>query len=198
MDDLFVLKDIEQVRAVADPLRQRILEMLIEASLTTKQVAQQLKEQPTRLYHHVDILEAAGLIKLVETKPKRGTVEKYYRSVARSFTVDRDLFAARPQSDENVRAWLDVFSGMFETTLTELRESVAAKLIQRDDPKHEARLSRNTFRASPAQIARLNEKIQQLIDECEEIDSEDGEVAYGLTIAFYPIVSPKSRKGKQE
>ena len=48
-------------------------------------MADRLGEKPTKLYHHVDTLEAAGLIKLVKTKRKRGTVEKYFEAVAERF-----------------------------------------------------------------------------------------------------------------
>ena len=51
-----------QIKALANPLRQQILELMIEAPITTKQVADRLGEKPTKLYHHVDTLEAAGLI----------------------------------------------------------------------------------------------------------------------------------------
>jgi DNA-binding transcriptional ArsR family regulator len=197
MPDVFVLNDIEQIRAMADPLRQRIVEALIEASLTTKQVAQQLKEQPTKLYHHVELLEKAGIIKLVETRPKRGTVEKYYRAVAQSFTVDRDLFSNRPESDETAKTLLSIVGGMFETTLAEMRESLAAKLL-RPGKKTPSRMTRNIIRTTPANIEKFNQKLAALIDECDVLDSEDGEVAYGLTVAFYPIVSAKSKKGKKK
>jgi len=42
------------------------------------QVAAQLGEPPTRLYHHVNALERAGVLKLVDTRQVRGTTEKYF------------------------------------------------------------------------------------------------------------------------
>lgn len=42
-------------------------------------------EAPRNLYHHVHRLHAAGLIRLVRTEPRRGTVEKFYRAVAKVF-----------------------------------------------------------------------------------------------------------------
>ena len=37
----------------------------------------------------MDALERAGLVQLTRTQPKRGTIEKYYRSVARTFEAPR-------------------------------------------------------------------------------------------------------------
>lgn len=197
MNDIFVLNDIEQVRAMADPLRQRIVETLIEAPMTTKQVAQHLKEQPTKLYHHVELLEKAGIIELVETRPKRGTVEKYYRAVAQSFTVDRDLFTSRTEGDETAKSLISIVGSMFESTLAEMRESITAKLL-RPGKKTPSRMTRNIIRTTPANIEKLNQKITAIIEECDVLDSEEGEVAYGLTVAFYPIVSAKAKKGKKK
>ena len=82
MDSSHSLENLNQIKALAHPLRQQILELMIEAPITTKQVADRLGEKPTKLYHHVDTLEVAGLIKLVKTRRKRGTIEKYYEAVA--------------------------------------------------------------------------------------------------------------------
>ena len=64
----------------------RLLEALVLEPRTTKQVAEALGEKPTKLYHHVDALEKVGLIRLIRTQRNRGTLEKYYQSVARSFS----------------------------------------------------------------------------------------------------------------
>ena len=82
--EIYTLKDLDQVKVLADPLRIRILEALLEER-TTKQVADLLGEKPTKLYHHVDALEKVGLIALSRTRQNRGTVEKYYLAVARTF-----------------------------------------------------------------------------------------------------------------
>lgn len=67
-EGFFALQELDQLKALADPLRQRILQALCQEPMTTKQVAQQLGEKPTRLYHHVSTLEQAGLIQIVETR----------------------------------------------------------------------------------------------------------------------------------
>jgi DNA-binding transcriptional ArsR family regulator len=84
---------LDQVRALADPLRLRIVEALIEDARSPKQVADLLGRKPTSLYHHVRVLEAAGLIRQTGTQRKRGTVEGYYRAVYRELRVDPALFS---------------------------------------------------------------------------------------------------------
>ncbi|MGH8246495.1 MAG: ArsR/SmtB family transcription factor [Gammaproteobacteria bacterium] len=148
MEEWFLLKSLAQVKAVADPLRQRILEVLRDEPMTTKQVALKLREKPTKLYHHVEILEQAGLIRLVRTKPNRGTVEKYFQVVARHFQVDRQLFAGRPQTEEAIQIIEGVFTGALQATEIELRESLAARLIQPGDKDERPQLSRLAVRGA--------------------------------------------------
>src|SRR5438128_4537285 len=75
---------VAEMRALAHPLRLRIIELFAEAPRTTKQVAELLGQPPTRLYHHVAALERAGLLRLVETRQNRGTTEKWYEAAART------------------------------------------------------------------------------------------------------------------
>jgi DNA-binding transcriptional ArsR family regulator len=82
--DSYRISDLEQVKALAHPLRMRIIEALAASEpMTTKQVAESLGEKPTRLYHHVDLLEKTGLIRLTHTRQNRGTTEKYFEAIAR-------------------------------------------------------------------------------------------------------------------
>src|SRR5579859_7219489 len=83
----FWIEDLKQIKAVADPLRQKILSSLTDEPRTTKQVALLLGESSTKLYHHVELLERAGLIRLTHTLPKRGTTEKYFQAIASRFAV---------------------------------------------------------------------------------------------------------------
>ena len=90
--DSYVLRELAQVRALTDPLRQHLLRAFAGEPQTTKQVAHALKENPTKLYHHVDKLASAGLLRLIRTQQKRGTTERYYQATAKQFAVHRDVF----------------------------------------------------------------------------------------------------------
>src|SRR3954471_20831047 len=78
---------VADLRALAHPLRLRMMELFAESAKTTKQVADILGEPPTRLYHHVAALERAGLLELRETRKNRGTVEKWYGTPSRTLGV---------------------------------------------------------------------------------------------------------------
>src|SRR5438105_5007402 len=89
------VRNLEHVRLLAHPLRLKLLEAFGHEPRTTKQVAGLLGEKPTRLYHHVDALARAGLLVLVRTRRNRGTVEKYFRTVADRIELDPSVFEAR-------------------------------------------------------------------------------------------------------
>jgi DNA-binding transcriptional ArsR family regulator len=95
------LADFQQIRALAHPLRLRILGLLVREPRTTKQVADLLGENHTKLYHHVQELERAKVIRLTETRQKRGTVEKYYQATAALFRAAPSVFSpARTASEK--------------------------------------------------------------------------------------------------
>src|SRR3954466_2174119 len=75
-------RSVADLRALAHPLRLRMMELFAESPKTTKQVADILREPPTRLYHHVAALERAGLLVLKETRQSRGAVEKWYAAIS--------------------------------------------------------------------------------------------------------------------
>ena len=73
----------QELRALAHPLRLKLLEAFAEGPRTTMQVAESLGEPPTRLYHHVNALERAGILALTRTRQVRGTTEKYFEVAKR-------------------------------------------------------------------------------------------------------------------
>ena len=94
--DTYVIKRLEQATLLSDPFKLKLLEGFAGKPSTTKQVADRMGEKAPRLYRHVDALVDEGLLTLVEEKPKRGTIERYYTTVAARFEVDPE----HPQSGE--------------------------------------------------------------------------------------------------
>lgn len=188
----YVLKDLEQIRVLADPLRLKILEALARREMTTKQVAQLLEEKPTRLYRHVNALARVKLIKLVRTQKKRGTLEKYYRAVAGDFAVDRDLFSALPR-EQAVAAFEDMINGVLRMTLAEIRHSLKSKAIKPGDKGRSVTVLREEVRADQEQILELKAKLQTWVKQLHKAHRKQGELDYRLTLVFYPV-QPAQRK----
>jgi len=176
----------DQIKALAHPLRQRILELMIEAPITTKQVADRIGEKPTKLYHHVDTLEAAGFIRLVKTQKKRGTVEKYYEAVAERFVMDRQAVEVSSRGDGEQAQLETIIANSLDETLDEIRGAMATGLIRADDESGESVFIRSHLRMTPLHMTMLIERLQEWIRDCQGSHDPDAELEYGLTVAFYP------------
>lgn len=99
MRDELILETPEQVRALAHPLRQRIINMLTDAPYTNKQLATRFGVSPPRLHFHIHELLAAGIIEIVAEQPKGGVIEKYYRTVARVLRLGPETRSAANEED---------------------------------------------------------------------------------------------------
>jgi DNA-binding transcriptional ArsR family regulator len=68
-----------QLKALFDPVRIRIASCL-KVPRTPKQVADIINIRPNNLYHHFRVLEKAGIIEHIETKPGKGFIkEDFFR-----------------------------------------------------------------------------------------------------------------------
>lgn len=192
-----VLTELEQIRVLADPLRIRILEELCEER-TTKQVAERLGEKPTKLYHHVEALERIGVVALTRTRPNRGTMEKYYQAVARTFRAE--LSAGAGAAGEESRAYGGVVRTIFDTTSAELARLVeegAGPMLE------EGLLSFIEIRADEEEIAKIRQRFADALESLTaraEVGAGPGAGAglsrYRLTLAFYPldVAAPRARR----
>src|SRR5438067_9553556 len=84
-----------ELRALAHPLRLKLLEMFAGEPRTTMQVAALMGEPPTRLYHHVNALERAGILRLERTRQVRGTTEKYFEVAKKQIGIARPAQVTR-------------------------------------------------------------------------------------------------------
>ena len=188
--EVFWIQNLKQLKALADPLRIRVLEGFVDQSRTTKQVASLLGEKTTKLYHHVDALEKAGLIELKETRPNRGTLEKYYRAVARMFRAEPDLLSSGESTKEE---WAAMGADLLTAAAEELR-SPSPDLKDGQRPM----IIQAKVMASQVDVNDLQERLEEVIktfaDEQKEKEESGAledveEVTYRLALALYPVDS---------
>lgn len=197
-----VLRELRQIKALAHPFRQRLLRSFAGGPQTAKQAADCLQEKPTKLYHHVDILADAGLLRLVEKRQKRGTVERYYQASAKQFSVDRHIFRHLPRATGNKGKSPDaLFENAFAAALSEIRQSLAANLNASEDSQTRAALLQAEIRATPRQATALLRKLRRL---CENNSPKQksrraGKSAvsqYRILLALYPASSRRRRRSR--
>jgi len=78
-----VTTNIEQAKALDDPARIRILQILYHKQFSAEQIMEELhkigyNKATTTIRHHLDVLKRAGLVEIVKMQEIRGAVMKFY------------------------------------------------------------------------------------------------------------------------
>jgi len=188
----FLGRTVADLRALAHPLRLRMMELFAESPKTTKQVAELLGQPPTRLYHHVAALERAGLLLLKETRQNRGAVEKWYGSVAREMGTT-GVRQKGPKARAARRA-------VAATVLEQARQEILAIPA---GAKEAALLSRLVVVARPTEIPTIRKWLVEMLHRMRsdfEVDTESPTAAesacerWAVTLAFAPASGPARRR----
>ncbi len=156
------LATVQEAKAVAHPLRLRIIRLCGAADLTNKQLADRLGRDPGTVLYHVRQLLAAGFL---EAAPVRagasGALEKPYRSTGRSWWID-----STPAGD---------LPGGAMAPLEAFREELAET-----GPASISTMSRFVLRLSADDLEAMTGRIQAVLDEYIDTDAaRSGEAAHG-------------------
>jgi DNA-binding transcriptional ArsR family regulator len=79
----------ERMKALADPLRMTVLDLVLERAMTVTELATRLHRPRGTVAYHVDILVAAGLLQVVRTRRVRAVDERFYGRTARTIKFNR-------------------------------------------------------------------------------------------------------------
>jgi DNA-binding transcriptional ArsR family regulator len=189
---------VAELRAIAHPLRLRILESFAEGPRTTKQVAELLGEPPTRLYHHVAALERAGLLKLKETRKNRGTVEKWFESIARTMSGATTAQVAARGGKNSAAA--TVRRNLARAVLEQSRQEVLTAMSTPDGEK--PLLVRLVMVAPLARELELRKRLRDFVKQlqgefhCAETEVPDESYErWAMTLTFSPCRPKATKRG---
>ncbi len=147
-----------EVRALAHPLRLRIIRALYDAPRSNRELARALREDPATVLYHVRTLVKTGFLAPAGTRPgARGQTEKLYRSTGKSWRINID--AGLPAADAVSRASLDAF----------WRE------VQDAGPTADLSTSRLALVLGPERRDELMARLREVLDEFAMRDDPDGE-----------------------
>jgi len=136
-------------KALADPLRIRLLEWLFEAPRSARQLADCAGLPADRLYYHLGQLEQAGLIEVAEYRPlARGKVERVYAPAQ----------TEPPGDDADPEETAAFLGSMLEATAMDITAAYKARLAGR---RREVDLHRGALRLTDEALAELRGQIEQ-------------------------------------
>ncbi|MBY8882262.1 ArsR/SmtB family transcription factor [Actinacidiphila acidipaludis] len=152
-------------KALADPLRVRLLETLWQAPQSARELAERVETPADRLYYHLHQLAEAGLIVVTGHRPlPRGKVERVYAPAA-----------AEPPPDEpaSPREMARFLGAMLEATRADID---AAYRSRETGARREVALHRGALRLTDEALDELQRYVGQLAERCaaEQSGGEPG------------------------
>jgi DNA-binding transcriptional ArsR family regulator len=149
-------------RALADPMRIRLLECLWGRPQSAKELAEWAGLPADRLYYHLAQLEHAGLIEIGEYRRlPGGKVERVYRPAP-----------MEPPGDEaSPLEYAEFLGAMLEATRADIS---VASMAREAGQRREIMLTRATVRVSEADLVALRENLLALVRQAQEKPDDEG------------------------
>jgi len=170
VDRIVVTKPAE-LRAMADPLRSTILDLVLERAATVTELAGAVGRPKSTVAHHVKVLVDAGMLRVVRTRRVRAIDERFYGRTARLFFV-----GTVPLEDITPPPWTSYLADA-------AAESVPAYRADTMWANHRhARISR-------ARAADFWGRVETIVREFSELPRE-GDAVFGFVVGLYPTDHP--------
>ncbi len=172
LDEMAVVTAPEQLRALADPLRTTLLELLLERAATVTEMAQAVDRPKSTVAYHVNLLVDAGLLRVVRTRRVRAIEERYYGRVARTLYIG---VLNRPEDKQVVAAINGLAEAAAESASAHAADELRCLLVHARIPIEEVR----NFWAEVQEVARRFAQIPR-----------SGDQVYGFVAGLYPTDAP--------
>jgi DNA-binding transcriptional ArsR family regulator len=183
------IDDPRYVKALAHPLRIRILAMLADRSASPVQLSGQLDATLGTVAYHVRTLHSLGLVELVDTRQRRGATEHYYRAREHPRFPDDAWAGLAPVAKQR----------MLSAMLQEIGQYVTASAAAGGFDHAEAHMTRRSLRLDDRAFAQLAQATRKWLGEAEKIgeaaakrlaqrstaDGDDPAVDAGLVVMVF-------------
>ncbi len=188
---VLMIKDLETLKILADPLRNQILEILAPEKLTVNQIAEKLGLVPSKLYYHINLLEKYGLIQEVDSIVKANIIEKVYWITAYECKMDEYLFNfSTPEGQQSI---ITTMLAPIDTTREDIRRSLEARAsaLEQGVEEHprQAVIYREVRNMSDQVADEFADRIKAVLDDFEKYEGDESDEdthTRALTLAFYP------------
>jgi DNA-binding transcriptional ArsR family regulator len=168
---------------VTHPLRRRIWYAMTEASISPRELADQLREPVNDVAYHVRKLRDLGIIELVGTRPVRGATQHFYRAVRRPHLSNEDVESLSPE--DTGASVTNILQIEFADVAASLE---AGKLVER--PEHyvfrmPANLDEEGWQEFHAIFAEAADRLYEAEARCVDRRREKGEESESVSVVAH-------------
>ena len=156
------ITDPTVAKALAHPLRTRILAALADRTASPSELANELDVPLGVLSYHVRRLTALGFLKLVRRVPRRGAVEHYYTATVRPRITD-EAWGATPAI---------VKQASLGAALAQIGSDVSAAAAGGGFDSEQSRLSRIAASVDEQGWREVAQELEQTAERISRIESE--------------------------
>jgi DNA-binding transcriptional ArsR family regulator len=169
--DRIVITAPAELRAMADPLRTTILDLVLERAATVTELAGAVGRPKSTVAYHVNVLVAAGMLRVVRTRKVRAIEERFYGRTARLFFVGRV-----PLEDLATLPWTNYLADAAAESMPAYRADRMFAVLRH------ARISRE-------RAAAFWERVEEVVREFTQVPRQ-GDTVYGFITGLYPTEHP--------
>lgn len=188
-----VIEDVATLKALADPIRMRVLELAMsepERTWTAKELARIVGVPPTKIYYHLNQLESHQLLHIRDTRVVNGIIEKQYGAGQLNLTFNR-------RSGDEPGSGHEVVAMLLDETRDEIEAGLNAGTISgsRDAPDPVRMvLSRGVAEIPQHRIGEFRQELLTLMRRFEEAsvarEGGSGGHRFAMLVAMHPVGAP--------
>jgi DNA-binding transcriptional ArsR family regulator len=161
----------EEAKALANPLRLRILRLCLDQALTNKQLAEHLDKDPGTILHHVRTLVTTGFLAAEDVRQgESGAFEKPYRATGKSWNLD-------VSDDSEACLWSPMVSqAVLEAFRAELQEAGPDAMVS------DVRLG---LTLDDTSLKELRDRMREVVEDFAARPPDPDGKPYGLYLAIH-------------
>src|SRR5580698_9880962 len=172
LEEMIVVTAPGQLRALADPLRSTLLDLLLERAATVTEMAVAVDRPKSTVAYHVNLLVDSGLLQVVRTRRVRAIEERYYGRIARTIYIGA---LHRDEDKQIVSAVNGLAQAAAEAAPAHAADDLRCTLVHARIPREEVR----NFWAAVLELSRQFAQIPRA-----------GDQVYGFAAGLYPTDAP--------
>ncbi|MDX9911756.1 MAG: helix-turn-helix domain-containing protein [Phycisphaerales bacterium] len=197
--DPFLIREPRQVRALASPVRQEVLDVLMHAgALPAGEIAERMGVAPDGLYFHLRLLERVGLVRRAGSTGAGRREAALWDVPGRPMVLDYEHGSSTASS--RVRRLSPPLDAILRLTRRDVRRALARDQASFSGPRRDVWVARFRGKVSPSELEEINALLAQAAEIVRGARGGPGSRSVALTFALLPTVesradrTPRTRK----